>query len=191
MERTIVIYKGKYGSTDKYAGWIGQELECPVKELSQIKRKDLENYDNIIYGGGVHAGGIRGWDVFKKWVQPILKMDYYGKLGNPDYIPSKKLVIFTVGVNVRSFDTRSQLRDVNFDKKWLRGLTCYFLPGAYDPAKVKGIDKMIMGFMIRMLKDKGLNMDPDERLLLQRVEEGCDLVDRNTIENIVKEFKGQ
>lgn len=30
MDKTVVIYKSKHGSTKKYAEWIGEELECPV-----------------------------------------------------------------------------------------------------------------------------------------------------------------
>ena len=77
MERTIVIYKSKYGATDRYAAWIGEELDCPVVELENFDKKSIDNYDNIIYGGGVHAGGIRGWEDFKKIIKPYLDSAYY------------------------------------------------------------------------------------------------------------------
>ena len=230
MERTIVIYKSKYGATDRYAAWIGEELDCPVVELENFDKKSIDEYDNIIYGGGVHAGGIRGWEDFKKIIKPYLDSAYYEGLektegvsvtGNfslggflksykkkqarsfvekemdrqveyeqirENYHSTKKVVCFAVGLNVQNFDARAQLRDVNFDKRYLRPITCYYLDGAYDPAKVKGIDEKIMGMMVKMLKNKGLNATADERELLRRVEEGCDLVDRAQIAPIIREF---
>ena len=78
MDRTVVIYKSKYGTAEKYARWIAEELDCEVRSLDETKARDLEPYDNIIYGGGVHAGGIEGFDTFRKWIKPILKEAYYG-----------------------------------------------------------------------------------------------------------------
>jgi len=230
MERTIVIYKSKYGATDRYAKWIAEDLECPGVEVGSFNKKDIDKYDNIIYGGGIHAGGIRGWDDFKKVVKPYLDDAYFEGLDKtedakivgsfnmksflksgrrkektfvekemdrqieveqirPNYHPTKKVVVFAVGLNVHDFEARAQLRDVNFDKRYLRPLTCYYLDGAYDPEKVKGIDKKIMGMMINMIKGKGLNATASERELLKKVEAGCDLVNRDEIAPIVNEFK--
>ncbi len=193
MKKTIVIYKSKYGSAKRYAEWIGEELSCPVKELKTMDGSELSDYSTVIYGGGVHAGGIEGFDSFKKWLKPILADAYYeahdGRLEfrTESYRPEKKIIIFAVGINVTSFDARAQLRDVNFDKKWLRPLTCYFFEGRYNPREIKGIDKFIMRFVKKMLKDKGLNMKPEERTLLERIEGGCDLVDRSMIMPLVGE----
>ena len=179
MERTAVVYTSKYGATEKYARWIGEELDCPVYSLDNFSKAQLDNYDNIIYGGGVQAGGIKGFDKFKKWIKPLI-----GE-------PGKKIVVFAVGLNLDNPDGRMQLRDINFDKGEFRQLTCYFLGGAYDPSRIKGIDKALMGMVRKMLSDKGLNMKEDERTLLDRIEKGCDLVSREQIEPVVKEFMQQ
>ena len=101
----------------------------------------------------------------------------------------KKIVVFAVGLNLDNPDGRMQLRDINFDKGDFRQLTCYFLGGAYDPARTKGIDKAIMSMVRKMISDKGLNMSDEERTLLSRIEEGCNLVSREQIEPVVKEFR--
>ena len=81
MERTVVIYKSKNGSTEKYANWIGEELECPVFKAEDFSKKDFEDYDNIIFGGWVHAGGVMGFDLIKK---------------NMRRLEGKKIVVFAV-----------------------------------------------------------------------------------------------
>ena len=103
--------------------------------------------------------------------------------------PEKNIIVFAVGINVHTTETRMELRNVNFDKKWLRQLTCFFLPGAFDPAKIDKVDNMVLKLMKKMLKDKGLNMTPEERELLRMVEEGCDKVDRDAIRPLVEEVK--
>lgn len=244
MEKTIVIYKTKYGSAEKYARWIAEELHCDLARLDDLEKSDLKDYDLIIYGGGVHAGGIRGWDTMQKWLKPYLDIPYYesaiamdekaeaearsrgekpkgmfsgmisgiarfrGKdreLGKADfargidrtntdefwenYHPGKTVLVFAVGINVQNFDARAQLREVNFDKKWLRPLTCYYLDGEYVPEKVTGIDAKIIGMMKKMIEGKGLNATGDERELLRRVNEGVSLVDREKIGPIVSEAR--
>ncbi len=181
MERTIVIYKSKYGATKQYAQWIGQELGCTVASLDQISKAELNNYDNIIYGGGVQAGGIKGFDTFRKWIRKYLW--FVEK-------PEKNIVIFAVGINLQTAETRKQLRDINFGKKWLRSITCYFLPGAYNPDVVTGSDKMIMNVVKKMLIGKRENEKTKEDIdLLDAIENGCNFIDKAAIEPIVNEFK--
>jgi menaquinone-dependent protoporphyrinogen IX oxidase len=193
--KIIVVYKSKYGTAEQYAKWIAEELNCDVKEMGEIRARDLDAYDGIIFGGGVHAGGIEGFDTFRKWLKPVLSDAYFASFDEGVnfrqdwYKPSKKIIIFAVGINVQNFDARAELRNVNFDKKWLRHVTCYFLDGKYEPEKVQGADKLVMKFTTKLLNDKGLNMNADERQLLDRINNGCDLVDRSQIEPILKEFR--
>ena len=49
MDKTIVVYKSKHGSTEKYARWIGEELDCPVVSEKDFQRKNFSLYDNIIF----------------------------------------------------------------------------------------------------------------------------------------------
>ena len=47
MDRTIVIYKSKYGATEKYAQLIGQEIDCPVVSADDFNKKDFEKYIDL------------------------------------------------------------------------------------------------------------------------------------------------
>ena len=174
MEKTVVIYKSKHGSTRRYALWIGEELDCPVIAADDFSKNDFCLYDNIIFGGCVQAGGIMGLDIIKK---------------NMRRLEGKKIIIFAVGLNIMQKETRIQLRDINFSKRKMSGLTCYYCPGAYDPEKIHGIDAGLMKMMIKMLENKPeRDMTDDDRLLLQHVKNGADLTDRKYIRPIVEEF---
>lgn len=174
-DNTVVIYKSKNGSTEKYARWISQELGCSAVRAEDFSKKDFEKYDNIIYGGWVHAGGIMGFDLIKK---------------NMRKLEGKKIVLFAVGLNIMGQEQRIQLREINFDKKRVRGLTCYYCPGAYDPKTVKGMDQGLMKMMVKMLESKKAeDTTPEDIKLLEAVKKGADMVDRKYIEPIIAEFK--
>lgn len=189
--KTIVIYTSKYGTAKKYAEWIAEETGCDIKDAKSLKKIELDNYDTIVYGGGVHAGGIEGWDSFRKTLKKYLDMPYYNaidKEGNfieENYHPLKKVCCFAVGINIQNFNGRAELRNVNFDKRYLRPVTCFFLDGKYNPEEIKGADGLLMKYVKKLLNDKGLNMTPEERELLKRIDEGCDLVNRDEIKPIV------
>ena len=175
MDKTIVIYKSKHGSTKKYAEWIGEELNCPVVAEQDFSKKDFDNYENVIFGGCVEAGGIMGFDIIKK---------------NMRRLQGKKLVVFAVGLNVMEKETRMQLREINFSKRKLAGITCYYCPGAYDPDKIHGIDAKIMKMMVNMLKSKKpLETTDNDIRLLENVQNGVDMTDRKYIAPIIAEFK--
>ena len=175
MERTVVIYKTKYGATERYAKWIGEELDCPVISADDFNKKDFDLYDNIIYGGGVHAGGLKGFDLIKK---------------NMRRLEGKKIVTFAVGLNVMDTETRMQFREINFDKPNVKRMTCYYCCGAFDPLKVTGIDKLIIGMMVSMIESKPYTeITENDKKLLDAVKNGADMVDRKYIEPIIAEFK--
>lgn len=175
MDRTVVIYKGKYGATEQYARWIAEELQCDMVDADHFLRKDFDKYDNIIYGGALQAGGIKGFDLIKKNRMKIL---------------TKKVVIFAVGLNTDNKDNRIQVREINFDKMELAGMTLYYCKGAIDPARVKGMDKAILGLTLKMLDKKPKHeWTEDEQRLYRDMTEGADYVDRAYIEPIVAEFR--
>ena len=58
--KSIVVYESKYGSTERYAKWIGEELGCRGSNISEVSLEELLTYDNIVFGGWLHAGTIKG-----------------------------------------------------------------------------------------------------------------------------------
>lgn len=194
MEKTVVIYKSKYGTTEQYARWIAEELGCPLASIDDVKKRDLEKYDTVIFGGGVQAGGIRELEKFLKWIKSDLKiLDMYanGRISREDVeksgVKEKKILIFAVGINIDNEAAREQLMEINFPKKYMKTLPCFYLPGAYDPAKLAGADKTIMKMAMKMLQGKReIDVTEDDRILLSKMENGCDLVDRSRIQPIIE-----
>ncbi|MBQ8562527.1 MAG: flavodoxin [Firmicutes bacterium] len=174
MERTIVIYKSKYGATEQYARWIAEELDCDLVRAEDFKARNLDNYDNIIYGGGLQAGGIKGFDLIRK---------------NRRRLEGKKVVIFVVGLSVDDKENRMEVRDINLDKKELKGLTLYYCKGAFKPEAVSGIDKGIIKVCLNMLEPHRFVGTDAQKQLYKDMTEGANYVDKKYIEPIVAEFR--
>ena len=86
---TIVLYGSKYGSTKQYAEWIAEELNADLLDVNDAKIQNTEQYDTIIFGGAVYAGGIKGINFIVK---------------NYDQLKNDKLIIFTCGIADPSVD---------------------------------------------------------------------------------------
>ena len=196
-QRTIVLYTSKYGAAETYARWIAEALGCRAVPLDKFSKKELQGYDTVIYGGGVQAGGIRGLEQFTKWIKGDLKLRQMAKRGTISEAEAAEIgafdrqyYIFAVGISLDSEGNRLQLRDINFDKDWLRELPCFFLPGAFDPAKLAGVDKAIIKVATKMFLDKPeAQAAAEDMQVLRYFETGCDLIDRTRTTALIEAVK--
>lgn len=196
-QRTIVLYTSKYGAAETYAQWIAEALGCQAVSLDKFSKKELQGYDTVIYGGGVQAGGIRGLEQFTKWIKGDLKLRQMAKRGTISEAEAAEIgafdrqyYIFAVGISLDSEENRLQLRDINFDKNWLRELPCFFLPGAFDPAKLAGVDKAIIKVATKMFLDKPeAQAAAEDMQVLRYFETGCDLIDRTRTTALIEAVK--
>ena len=196
-QRTIVLYTSKYGAAETYARWIAEALGCRAVPLDKFSKKELQGYDTVIYGGGVQAGGIRGLEQFTKWIKGDLKLRQMAKRGTISEAEAAEIgafdrqyYIFAVGISLDSEGNRLQLRDINFDKDWLKDLPCFFLPGAFDPAKLAGVDKAIIKVATKMFLDKPeAQAAAEDAQVLRYFETGCHLIDRTRTTALIESVK--
>lgn len=172
MSDIAVVYTSKYGSAKQYAKWICEDTGADLFEVDSCTLADLADYSVVVYGGGVHAGGIEGIEFLKKNIKKL---------------SGKKVIAFAVGINIFSEETQAQLREINFVKK-MKDIPCWCFRGKYEPERVKGIDNKIMGFVKKMLSKKGDRTD-EEEMLYKAITEGTDMIDRNEIKPLVDELK--
>ena len=155
--KIAVVYTSKYGTTQQYAQWIAKDVGADLLRQDACKVKDLEKYECLVFGGPIHAGGILGIRFLQK---------NYKKLSD------KKIFVFAVGLNIEDPAVQQECREINFVKT-IKDLPCYFLRGGYDPSKVTGMDKRLMGIVKKMIAGKG-EMTESERELLDAIEQGAD-----------------
>lgn len=138
----IVVYTSKTGFTEKYAKWIAKALKCEAKSLTDVKLEELKNYDQVIYGGWIMAGRIRGYSRIHK-------------------LNIKNLVVFACGMTKPSEDLRKKIAlDNGVDIE-----SFFYFEGGYNPQKLGFISKFLLGFIKRSLEKKEDKTEDDYRIL--------------------------
>jgi menaquinone-dependent protoporphyrinogen IX oxidase len=171
-KKTAVIYKSKYGSTKRYAGWIALRLDADLYEVRDIRGKDLCGYDNIIYGGGLYIGKINGIKFL---------IDNYEK------IKDKKIIVFAVGMESNNIDLNKKTLDMNFDEDMVNNINLFNFIGAFDYSKLNLIDKVLMkGLKSRISKKNITDMTHGDKIVLEGFEKLIDLCDKKSIDILVK-----
>ena len=176
MNRTVVIFESRYGFTRRYAQWIGEALSCPVFEKKQFHPQNFSNYDTIIYGGGLYAGGVSGIKlIVKNWPR----------------LSQKRLILFTCGLaDPKDPANVSHIREglsKAVPQEMLQSLHLFHLRGGIDYSRLSPVHKIMMSMLRKML----LKKEPDaltreDRQLLDTYGTRINLTDRKSIEPLVE-----
>lgn len=178
--KAIVIYTSKRGSTKQYAEWIAEELGCAAVPLSGVDWSvtDLSEYDCIIYGGWIRGSGIVDFGSFAKHLDAGLM---------------ERLIVFGVGFADETAENYTQVWGYSIgriDPENRNGAILYILGGRYDPGAVTGFDRFLMKIM-RTVLISGSTKDAKSAagMMRDRIDNGCDMVDRGNIASLVKDAK--
>ena len=129
-KKILVIYKSKYGATERYARWIAQELGCEAIPSKEAKYDRIKDYDMLIFGGGLYAGTIGGISRLTSRFEDLKK---------------KHLLVFTCGLTEPGDNGYySYLITRNFTEVMRRQIHFFFYPGAIDKDKLGWMDKLLM-----------------------------------------------
>jgi menaquinone-dependent protoporphyrinogen IX oxidase len=171
-DKTIVIYKSKYGSTKKYAQWIAKRVQGDLVENSEVKLGDLQKYDTIILGGSLHAVGIKGVKLLTE---------------NFEQLKDKQIIVFAVGCSPVTEEAINHIINHNFTEEIKERINFFYLRGAFNYKKLNLIDKLLMlalKFKIKMQK-KG-ELDEDTKALLDSYDNPVDFTDEEAIAPIIE-----
>lgn len=167
--KTVVIYKSKTGFTKKYAEWIAEELSGDIFDATKMDSDVLRKYDNIIYGGSLHASGIIGLKFITK---------------NINKIKDKKIVVFATGASPSRVETIDEVKSKNFTMEEQKYIKFFYLRGGFDYNKLGFFDKFLMTILKQKLKKKK-ELTPDERGMLFAYERPLDFTRKKNIEEII------
>lgn len=170
--KTIVIYRSKTGFTRKYAEWIASELGSEIAEYRQIRPEKLHEYDTIIYGGGLYAGGINGLKSFEK---------------NLPYVRDRKIIVFATGATPDRPETTQELRELNFSKDQLEYLHFFYLRGGFDFSKLGLKDKILMSLLkAKLCMTPESKRTPDETGMLAAYQNPADFTKKKYMEELLE-----
>ncbi|MCL2065260.1 MAG: flavodoxin domain-containing protein [Candidatus Cloacimonetes bacterium] len=169
---TIVIYKSIYGSTKRYAHWLAKELNCRAVNLKENKQINLEEFDTIILGGGLYAGGILGSSSLKKqW----------------DSLKDKKIVVFTVGLADPKTTNYQKIKDMCFNSEQQKNISFFHLRGSCNYSKLTLIHRLMMAMLKWITKrKKETEMTEEDKHFLATYGKKVSFEDRKTLQPIVE-----
>lgn len=124
-KKIAIVYKTKYGSTMKYAGWLAIKLNADLYEVADVGRWDLLKYKTIIFGSPIYDS--------KLYLGEYLQDKYH-------IIQNKNIILFCVGMNLQS---KEYIVDYNFkDEEMKKKIKFFFLQGYIKFSDLSRLDKL-------------------------------------------------
>ncbi|MCW6666718.1 flavodoxin domain-containing protein [Aerococcaceae bacterium NML190938] len=115
MMKCVVVYTTKYGSTGKYAEYIGNLLKCPVIASEDVGDELLASAEVIIFGSCLLGGEMCGADQCQEWLKRY---------------PDKQWIIYTVGLFNPNLTNFKEVLEQNFADDLIEGVPIFHLRGA-------------------------------------------------------------
>ena len=169
--KIAVIYKSKYGATKRYAGWIAIKLNADLYELSDIRVKDLKEYDTIIYGGPLYVGKIKGI----KFI-----------INNYEHLKNKKVKLFIVGMRNNDEVYINSILKNNIPEAILKSINAFYFRGKMYYKELSIKDKILIASLRSSISNKKyINITSNEKVILDIVGNPIDFTDKKAIDNIV------
>lgn len=172
--KSAVFYSSKYGHTQKYAQWIGEELGIPVFEAARLKN-ECKKYDTIIFGGSIYAGSISGKKAIKE---------------NWETLKNKHIIVFTVSIGNPEQMDFDKIISSNFSEEQLGKITFFHLRGGVDYKKLSFIHSRMMSIMHSSLKKKPESeLSEDDKVMLDKYGDTIDYTDNSSLSPLIEHTK--
>lgn len=165
--KTMVIYNSQTGFTKRYAQWIAEAAGAKCLELSVAKRRDLSDYDAIVFGSWACAGGVSKLGWFK---------------GNIDKWSDKKLIAFCVGAGPSATPDVEKALKQNFGEL---NVSAFYCPGGLNYDIMPAPSKLAMKMLVKVLSAKK-NKTEDDETMIKMISSSYDISDRKYIEPILE-----
>lgn len=172
----IIIYGSHYGTTKQYAKELSRRTN--IEAISFKNVKEINDYDNIIYLGGLYAGGVLGMSKTIK------------KLNN---IINKKIIIVTVGLSdpmdeVNKNNIRNNIKK-QVSKEIFEKAKIFHLRGGIDYSKLNFKHKTMMKLLYNAVKNLPKEKQTaEDRAMIETYNQKVNFVDFSSLDKIINEI---
>lgn len=181
MGKTLVVYESKYGTTKQYAKWLAGELGADLRERREATEGELGNYDTLIFGGGLYAGGVLGLSFFKK---------------NYDNIRGRRIALFTCGLGDPAVaDNIKNIREgleKSLGTEILGEIKLFHLRGAMDYSRLNLLHRSMMSMVRKAVEHrKEEDRTEEEWQMLDTFGKTVDFMDKSTLLPLIQWARGE
>ncbi|WP_300078970.1 flavodoxin domain-containing protein [uncultured Thomasclavelia sp.] len=172
----IIIYGSHYGTTKQYAKELSRRTN--IEAISFKNVKEINDYDNIIYLGGLYAGGVLGMSKTIK------------KLNNT---VNKKIIIVTVGLSdpmdeVNKNNIRNNIKK-QVSKEIFEKAKIFHLRGGIDYSKLNFKHKTMMKLLYNAVKNLPKEKQTaEDRAMIETYNQKVNFVDFSSLDKIINEI---
>ena len=175
---SIIIYGSHYGTTKQYAEELSKRTNIKAISFKKINQQ-INDYDNIIYLGGLYAGGVLG-------MSKTLK-----KLNN---ISNKKILIATVGLSdptdeVNKNNIRNNIKN-QIPKEVLEKAKIFHLRGGIDYSKLNFAHKTMMKLLYNAVNNlPNEKQTAEDRAMIETYNKKVNFIDFSSLDKIANEIQ--
>ena len=175
---SIIVYGSHYGTTKRYAEELSKRTNIKVISFKKINQQ-INDYDNIIYLGGLYAGGVLG-------ISKTLK-----KLNN---ILNKKIIIATVGLSdptdeVNKNNIRNNIKN-QISKEVFEKAKIFHLRGGIDYSKLNFAHKTMMKLLYNAVKNlPEEKQTAEDRAMIETYNKKVNFIDFSDLDKIINEVQ--
>ena len=173
---SIIIYGSHYGTTKQYAEELSRRTN--IKAISFKEVKEINDYNNIIYLGGLYAGGVLGMSKTIK------------KLND---VSNKKIIIVTVGLSdptdeVNKNNIRNNIKN-QLPKEIFEKAKIFHLRGGIDYSKLNFAHKTMMKLLYNAVKNlQKEKQTAEDRTMIETYNKKVSFIDFSSLDKIIDEI---
>lgn len=172
----IIIYGSHYGTTKQYAEELSKRTN--IEAISFENVKEINDYNNIIYLGGLYAGGVLGMS------KTIKKMNT---------ISNKKIIIVTVGLSdpideVNKKNIRDNIKR-QIPKEFFEKTKIFHLRGGIDYSRLNFVHKTMMKLLYNSVKNlPEEKQTAEDKAMIETYNKKVNFVDFSSLDEIINEI---
>ena len=170
----IIVYGSHYGTTKQYAEELSRRTNIKVISFKKANQQ-INDYDNIIYLGGLYAGGVLGMSKTFKKLNNIL---------------SKKIIIATVGLSdptdeVNKNNIRNNIKN-QMPKEVFEKAKIFHLRGGIDYSKLNFAHKTMMKLLYNTVKNRPEEKQTaEDRAMIETYNKKVNFIDFSDLDKII------
>ena len=175
---SIIVYGSHYGTTKQYAEELSKRTNIKVISFKKVTPQ-INDYDNIIYLGGLYAGGVFG-------MSKTLK-----KINN---FSNKKIIIATVGLSdptdeVNKNNIRNNIKK-QIPKEVFEKTKIFHLRGGIDYSELNFAHKTMMKLLYNAVKNLPKERQTaEDRAMMDTYNKKVNFIDFSSLDEMINELQ--
>ena len=173
----IIIYGSNYGTTKQYAEELSRRTNIEAVSFKDIK--EINNYDKIIYLGGLYAGGVLG---MSKTLKKLNK------------ISNKTIILATIGLSdptdeVNKNNIRNNIKN-QITKEVFEKAKIFHLRGRIDYSELNFAHKTMMKLLYNAVKSlPEEKQSAEDRAVIETYNKKVNFIDFSSLDKIITEVQ--